>query len=531
MTSGLADKLWDVVVVGTGIGGGTLGRRLAEKGLSVLFVEQGPRGARDARHSLADAVRDPAARLRNGFWPVPIPVQVQGRPREIVDSLGAGVGGTSVFYAATLERPEPHDFDDTPERPHPTGGWPVSHAAFRPYLDEAERRYFVCGEADPLSAEASVLGAPPRLSKGDAALMESFRRRGLNPYRMHLAVKDPEGCEECFGRTCSRACKMDGRSAGVDPALSTGRAALLEGCEVTALRGADGVVTHAEALCGGRRLRLRGRVFVLAAGALGSPRLLLASASERWPRGCANESGLVGRNLMFHLSELLAIWPERPADFSGFSRTIAFRDLYYMEGRRFGMVQSLGLSASFGNILQTLNDRFDRSVFGKARPLRELNRIPAMAAARILGKARVFAAILEDLPYAGNRVFLEPGAAAAMRLTYDFAPEVLERRRRLRAALKRSIRGMRSLFLTTEPELNFGHPCGTLRFGDDPAKSVLDPACRAHALRNLYVADASFMPTSTGVNPSLTTAANALRVADLILADFAATASAAALTS
>jgi choline dehydrogenase-like flavoprotein len=428
------------------------------------------------------------------------------------------VGGTSAFYAAALERPEPHDLDDSAERPHPTGGWPVSYAEFRPYYEQAERMYCVSGDGNPLAEdEPAFLRTPPALSKGDAALMESFRRRGLHPYRMHLGVRDVSGCQECFGRICARTCKMDGRTAGVEPALLTGRAALLERCQVVALRGTPSRVTHVEAVRAGQPLTFRARRFVLAAGALGSPSLLLASASEAWPRGCANESGLVGRNLMFHLSEVIAIWPERVSNFKGFSRTIALRDLYYVNGRRFGIIQSLGVCASFGDILHAMNQKFDRTVIRRARPLRQFNRIPAMAAAKILGEARVFTGILEDLPYASNRVFLENGEMSSMRVKYDFSSELLERRELFRGIMKKSLKGLRSFFMTVEPELNFGHPCGTLRFGGDPGGSVLDASCRAHSVRNLYAADTSFMPTSMGVNPSLTTAANALRVADCML--------------
>jgi choline dehydrogenase-like flavoprotein len=109
-----------------------------------------------------------------------------------------------------------------------------------------------------------------------------------------------------------------------------------------------------------------------------------------------------------------------------------------------------------------------------------------------------------------------PGDADAIRLTYRFQPEVLTRRKQFRRLIGRALRGQRHMFLTRWPELNFGHPCGTLRFGRDPATSVLDVDCKVHGLSNLHVVDASFMPTSMGVNPSLTIAANALRVAERI---------------
>lgn len=520
MIADLVDKPWDVIVIGAGLGGGVIGRSLSERGLSVLFVDRGPDAPRARRLALSADLTDPVGRCGDGFWPTPIQAVINGRSSSFFGAVGAGVGGTSVFYAASLERPERHDLEDSEAIRHPTGGWPVGHDAFSPYFAAAETLFHVCGDADPLAGEppAPLLPAPA-LSPGDAAMMAAFQRRGLHPYRTHLGIRYLPGCLECIGRQCPLACKMDGRSAGVEPALATGRAAVLDGCEITALRGARGRITHLEALRGGERLLLRAKRFVLCGGGLGSPRLLLASASEHWPQGCANETGLVGRNLMFHLSERFAIWPERRVDFTGPAKTIALRDFYLRDGRRLGLVQSMGLSASYGNLVQHLNERFDRSALKPLRPLRGIVRIPAFIAARLLGDARIFAGILEDMPYAANRVILDETHPERLSFRYALAPELLARRRVFRRLIKAALRGGRSIFLNAEPELNLGHPCGTLRFGADPATSVLDPSCRAHSVQNLYAVDSGFMPTSTGVNPSLTIAANALRVADRLIAD------------
>jgi choline dehydrogenase-like flavoprotein len=220
---------------------------------------------------------------------------------------------------------------------------------------------------------------------------------------------------------------------------------------------------------------------------------------------------------MFHLNELLAIWPERAADFSGPSKTIALRDFYYVDQRRLGLVQSLGLSASYGNIVQFLNDRFDQSPFRRLRLMREFLRLPALAAERLFGNARVLAAILEDLPCETNRVELVDSDRDRMKVTYALTEELLARRRYFRSAVKRSLGSLRSFFLNVDAWPNLAHPCGTARFGTDPSRSVLDRNCRAHGVENLYVVDSSFMPTSMGVNPSLMIAANALRVGDQIL--------------
>ncbi len=522
MIQDLLNRDWDVIVVGAGMGGGIVGRRLAERGLRILFVECGPDTPRADRSLWEGEIVDPVERRAKGYWPEPVHALIDGRASTFYGPIGTGVGGSSAFYAATLERPEPHDLDHSPEIPHPLGGWPVSYGGFRPYLELAEALLDICGEDDPLSREPSAgLRLAPPLSPGDAEMMASFRRIGLHPYRKHVGVRYLPGCAECFGSKCPRPCKMDGRSAGVEPALSTGRAALLDRCEVTAVRGKPGYVTHLEARRDGIRLKLSARRYVIAAGAFGSPRLLLASASEDWPDGCANESGLVGRNLMAKLYERIAIWPERRGDFRGPVNTISIRDFYQRDGVRYGHLQSMGLEASYGDIVHFLASKFDQVVPRALRPLRGLVRLPAFAAARYLGNARIFQGLLEDLPYPENRVIYDSRRPERLAFEYHLAPELLERRRKFRRMIRAGLGGMRSFFLTRTPDLSLSHACGTLRFGTDPATSVLDPFCRAHSLRNLHVTDSCFMPTSTGINPSLMIAANALRVADRIVSDMA----------
>jgi len=520
MIGELANKDWDVIVIGTGMGGGTVGRRLAEKGLSVLFLERGPNGPRAEQQTLDAEMHDPMARTVRGYWPKPMHAKINGRNSEFFGPVGAGVGGTSVFYAAALERPERHDLDHSADRPHPTGGWPVGYDQFQPYYERAEKLFHVSGQPDPLSTERDpLLADPASLTAGEQALMQSLRENGLNPYQGHMGVRRKPGCKMCLGFKCPRACKMDGRSAGVEPALKTGKAALIDKCVVQNLHANGRRITNVEAVREGVSLGFRARVVVLAAGALSSPRLLLASTSEQQPQGCANENGLVGKNLMFHLNEVFALWPKKREADDIATKAIVFRDHYYANNRRYGVVQAMGIDASYGEIVYFLNNIFDRSILRHVKPLRALTRFPAMAAVRMFGNAKIFTGILEDLPYESNRVLLDENDRDVLRFQYDFKPELLQRRREFRKLIRRSLRGHRHAFLGLQPELNFGHPCGTLKFGADPKTSVLDANCRAHGVENLYVADSSFMPTSFGVNPSLTIAANALRVADRIAAD------------
>lgn len=512
---------WDAIVIGAGLGGGIAARALAEAGQKVLILERGTQGQRTAQNGL-DATGLPEARLVRGMWPEPLNVTLDGREHRFFAPLGAGVGGSSVFYAATLERPERHDLDDLPDRPHPTGGWPVSFDAMAPWFARAARLFRLYGTPDPLSdSDPLPLRTPPPFTPVETALNQALSDSGLHPYHAPTALDDLQHCRKCLGRKCPRACKMDGRSAGIEPALATGNAQLLTRALVTRLVPDGDRIAGVEASVGGEVLRFSARHVVLAGGALNSPRVLLASTSEAWPDGLANRSGLVGRNLMFHLNEMFALWPSRGHRSTETTKSIAFRDLYHDGSTRFGAIQSLGVRASYGEILHYLRLALKRSMFQQVPGLDQAARLPAALAAGLFGDAQIFVGLLEDLPYRENRVLFDPSSPDRLAVQYSFAPELLDRRRAFRRALRRATRGQRRLLIGFQPELNYGHPCGTLRFGADPATSVFDPDGRAHGIRNLWIADASALPTSMGVNPSLTIAALALRTAQALAKDTA----------
>jgi len=513
MTHPATQVTWDAIVIGTGIGGGTLGRALAEAGWRVLFLERGHADSRQAQNGLSE-IFVPEARAARGLWPTPIRATVDGITQDFYAPLGAGPGGSSVFYAATLERPERHDLDPTPGKPHPTGGWPVSFDAFAPYYAHAAALYRVYGSPDPLSPETALpLRPPPPLNAVEDNLMRSLKAAGMSPYHAHTALEGGPDCAKCLGHKCPRVCKMDGRSAGLEPALATGRATLVTGAQVTRLITRDGVVRFVEARLGQETLTFEARQVVLAAGALNTPRLLLASATETTPNGVANSSGMVGRNLMFHLNEMVALWPKGRHRQTTATKAISFRDLYHRDGDRFGTVQAMGIRASYGEIVHYLNRMLAQKGLSRLAPL---SRVPAALAYRLFGSAQIFVGLMEDLPYPENRVTHDASCPDQITLTYTLHPELKARRAAFRKAMRRALRGHRHVFLGLQPELNWGHPCGTLRFGHDPATSVLRPDGRTHDVVNLWVSDASFMPTSMGVNPSLTIAAYALHVADQI---------------
>ena len=516
MLSRVSKTNWDVILIGAGMGGGMCARRLAERGLRVLIIEKGPVGHDREQQNISPVISDPVARTARGAWPKPMQARINGEESQFFAPVGSGVGGSSVFYAGALERPERHDLETTPDMPHPTGGWAVDYDQFLPYFAQAEDLLHISGTHDPLSSEPNGnLLEPPVLPAPEATMMQQMADGGLHPYRLHLSTRNVPGCQMCVGHKCPKSCKMDGKTAGILPAVATGRATLLTECTVVRLDYDASKVTGVVVSDGDQEHRVSAQTVVLAAGAFGSPRLLMMSDIPN-TQGCANTSGWVGRGLMFHINELFAVWPRRGHKFAGASKSISLRDLYTHKGARLGMVQSMGLEADFGNISYFLASLYDRSFLKRFKRLRYLLNIPAVIAAEILGNAKIFVGIIEDLPYENNRVLLDKTDTDVLSFTYDIPAELYNRRKVFRKQIKKAFSRHRTLLLGQSLQLNFGHACGTLRFGHDPKTSVLNADCRAHDLDNLYVTDASFFPTSMGANPSLMIAANALRVADII---------------
>jgi choline dehydrogenase-like flavoprotein len=518
---------WDAVVVGTGMGGSTVGYELARRGRRVLFLEKGKflHSAPESRSDSAPGA-DPMveARLAQGQWPLPLQGRTGSREVTFNAPWGCGTGGSTTIYGAQLERFTAADFTprsnfpdvkdaNLPER------WPISYDELVPYYRVAESLYRVRGTQDPLNPDPrAALRPPPHLSARDDMFRESFRELGLHPYQSHVGFDYRLNCRECMN-FCSRGCKSDAASICLMPALTYHGAHILAECEVLELRADRTRVTALVARWQGRQIRLTARVVVLAAGALMTPTLLLKSSPPTGAVGLANGSGQVGRNLMLHTSDFVAVDPKALHSVDGPARALALNDFYLGEDGKLGTLQSLGIHdlspaviLSYLKYLAMKDPRWWRTLSGPLNPL------VAHLAPKVLRRAGIFTTIVEDLPYAFNRVVPDSRATNGLRFEFTYTRELRERNRRFRRALTQRLSARhRVTFITGgSNNTNVGHVCGTCRFGDNPGTSVLDASNRAHHLDNLYVVDASFFPSSGGTNPSLTVAANALRVAKIL---------------
>ncbi|SPM28054.1 Choline dehydrogenase or related flavoprotein, partial [Mycobacterium terramassiliense] len=522
--------LWDVIVVGTGMGGGMLGYSLARSGRQVLFVEKGrstlpgtPGTIRAAMPELAEprAARSPGtyydALARAGRTTDEVE-DISGRfPKRFVPFIGAGTGGSSALYGMVCERFFAQDFtprqnfDDPGESTVPEA-WPLSYDQLSPWYAQAEKLLGVRGAPDPLRPEAAAVGLPPAppFSVDNQPLVDYLTDNGLHPYHLPMACEYTDDCATCQTYLCPQSCKNDAARNGVQPAVAEHGAQLLAECRVVRLEADRTHVTQVIAEQHSTTLALKAKVVVLAAGALATPVLLLNSRSGDWPRGLANGSDYVGRNLMRHLMDPLQIWPEPGCKITAANKEIGLNDFYFWEGQKFGTVQSFGAMPP----MEMMTNRPGWQ--GKA--LRVMNPAVRQVYERFFTGGLVLAAIMEDLPYLDNRI-LPPDRPSVdgrqrLRMQYRLHPSEIERHAAFLSKVKELLRPFRQISLGNgEGNANLGHVCGTCRFGTDPHTSVLDAHNRAHEVDNLYVVDTSFFPSSAGLNPSLTVAANALRVA------------------
>ena len=512
------DKRFDIIIIGSGAGGGTLARQLAPSGKSILILERGDWLKREAKNWDVSAVFEQNRYVSPDTW-----YDRDGQPFQ--PQVHYFVGGASKMFGAALYRLRQQDFGELRHYDGISPAWPIPYEELEPYYAKAERMYHVHGlrGRDPTEPPASgpypcpPVSNEPRIQQ----LFDDLTAAGYHPFPAPCAVMMDERnmaystcirCQTCDGFPCLVHAKSDAEVVAVRPALEFPNVTLLRNATALKLEtDATGTaVTEVVAEVGGVEEVFRGDIVVVSCGAANTAKLLLMSANDKHPNGLANGSDQVGRNYVFHNSQaVLAI--SREPNPTIFQKTLALNDFYFgMDGFDYpmGNIQMIGKSLG--------------PMYRGEKPL-ETALLPMGVLDKLADHTVDFWLTTEDLPDPENRVTVDKSG----NLTLSYTPNNQVPRQKLYDKLKSMLNhlGMhpdhlipRNIYMKTEiPIADCAHQAGTCRFGTDPKTSVLDVNCKAHELDNLYVVDTSFFVSIGAVNPSLTAIANAIRVGDHLL--------------
>ena len=495
---------FDVVIIGTGAGGGTMAHALASTSARVLLVERGDFVPQEPENWSPEAVwRDRRYRPRDERW-----IDDRRRlKRTFRPYTHYGVGGNTKFWGSALFRLRREDFEAVEHADGTSPAWPIRYEALAPFYDRAERLYQVHGEAgaDPTDPPRGPFPCPPvPHAPRIAEIVEQLRSEGLHPAPLPLGLRD--GCILC--RTCnSFPCQLHAKSEAdvccVRPALTHANVTLWTNAFARRLdTDPSGTrVVSAEIERNGTAVTVHAPLFIVACGAVNSAALLLRSASAVHRNGLANSSGLVGARYMAHLATMISAFNRHRKNDTVFQKTVAVNDYYHAGPRTphpLGQIQSQGRTQAV--VLKSESPWYGRW-------------IPLPAWEWWASGAVDWLVMSEDLPRPENRITIDSQGRIHLRYRQNNVASH-------QALVRETSRILKRLgFFTITHSLgtrNTTHQCGTLVFGDDPRTSVLDPFCRTHDVENLFVVDASFFPSSAAVNPGLTIVAQALRVADHI---------------
>ncbi len=491
----------DVVIIGSGIGGGTLAYALRNSGFRVLVIERGPHLPREP------ANWDTSAVFRQQRYRTP-ELWEDRKGKLFRPEMHYFVGGNSKFFGAVMCRFREADFDGVSHYRGSSAAWPFHYSDIEPYYAMAESIYGVRGtlEQDPTEPPHSMgypfpnIGHEPAL----AWVVRVLQVQGLHPFEPPIAVHFGHGgrcirCATCDGFPCRVDAKGDSEISCIRPALLSPQISLMtETMASRVLTDSRGErVVGVETRRDGAVEVVKTGTVVVACGAVNSAALLLRSASKKHPHGLANSSRLVGRNYMQHtITVVMAIDPVH-RNLTKFQKTVAIND-YYGGDKKYPF--PMGNIQAIGKVYR------DMMTVGVARYS------PGALLAALASHSTDWLAMTEDLPDDSNRVEITPSG----RIRVSYLPTNTESHRALLRRTRQMLRraGFPLIFSTRLGVASNPHQCGTARFGHDPLTSVLDPLCRAHDVKGLLVVDASCFPSSAAVNPALTIAAQALRVGE-----------------
>ncbi|UCC79137.1 MAG: GMC family oxidoreductase [Candidatus Zixiibacteriota bacterium] len=514
----MKNKSWDAVIVGTGFGGSMVALRLAAAGMSVLMLERGRKIDRD------DSAWDVRQILVDSKYQSRSPYYFNGKRRRSPFFPNEAIGGNSPFYGGVSFRLRVEDFkkkslygsQDGAKSPYVD--WPIKYEDLKSYYDEAEELLGVAG------VEGADLFEPPRDNGytqspppfGFTANMVSDAAKsiGLRPFPIPLAINfrasaDREKCVLC--NTCDLfPCKISAKndlSVTVLPEAVRSGAVIKQEVIAKRLIKSAGRIKRVECLDlkTGETFDVSCGLCVVCGGAIESPKLLIASGLDNIkPNGL-----LIGRFLMRHVVGIvIGLFPFKTNPENIFNKQVAINDFY------FGHPESRMPNGPWG-VIQSLQ-------VPPPEYIARYGRFPVGSIGARTTEYHVYLlCIAEDVPNPNNRVKLNHvkrdifGLPTA-HITHSYCKRDFTVRRALYREAAKILHKAGALIRLRKPVNTISHACGTCRFGEDPETSVLDPMCNFHGIPNLFVVDSSFMPTSSGVNPSLTIAANGLRVGKYI---------------
>ena len=491
------NERYDIIIIGSGAGGGTAAYALADTAARILILERGDFIPQEEENWSPEAVWKQLRYRTRERW-------LDEHGTEFLPYTHYNVGGNTKFWGSVLYRMRREDFHEMRHADGVSPAWPIDYDTLAPYYEKAERLYQVHGQqgADPTDPPRGAFphDAVPHAA-GMAEIVHRLRRQGLHPSPLPLGLRD--GCILCS--TCnSFACKLHAKSEAdvccIRPAVERPNVTLWTNAHARRLlTDASGKRVEAvEVERNGERVRVDASLFIVSCGAVNSAALLLRSANSAHPAGLANSSGLVGRRYMAHLATMMeGFHPFRRNDMV-FQKTVAINDFYFRAPDTdypLGQIQSQGRTHAV--MAQTV-----------------VPWIPQWAYEAWVSRGVDWLVMTEDLPSLDNRVTIEPDGR--IRLTYR--PNNMRAHQKLVRVTRRMLRrlGYWVVMSYSHKNRNTTHQCGTVCFGTNPRESVLDPYCRSHDIDNLFVVDASFFPSSAAINPALTIVAQALRVAEHI---------------
>jgi choline dehydrogenase-like flavoprotein len=505
---------YDIIIIGSGAGGGTLAYKLAPSGKSILILERGEYIPKEKENW------DPKEVFTNGRYRT-TEKWFDKNDQPFSPYTHYAVGGNTKMYGAAMFRLRESDFKEIKHFGGLSPAWPIQYDEFEPFYTEAEKLYSVHGErgVDPTEPKAKS-GYPFPPLKHEPSMQElydSIRSLGYRPFPLPIGVRLGENGKEGSspvhlsnfdGFPDPTEAKADAQVVSLKQALKAPNVSLVTGAHVDRLLTdkSGKRISVVEVTRNGEKISFEGDVVVLAAGAVNSAAILLRSNGRSSPHGLANGSGLVGRNYMLHQNGCVINFSKKP-NTSQFQKSFSLSDFYNQaEDSEFplGTIQLMGKNDP-DTVLDLTKDHF-----------------PGRSFEELSTHSIDFWITSEDLPDYNNQVTLRQDGSIRTNYTVNNREAYNRLKKKLFQILDKL--GERDPLLRDAVRVGYdlgvsgvSHQMGTLKFGNDPRSSVLDVNCKAHELDNLYAVDASFFVSSGAYNPSLTIMANALRVGKHLL--------------